>query len=614
MPDLEDAAISPNGKRNAVLFTANGLRALRILEGQKVIKTVPVGEEKIRSVSWATDDLVMVNVSRTEKLSMEFAASKAEFWRTLFIDLNGSPTRILFQNQKKIAAATFGNYGIRQVGEKRYGYFGGVALRRDENDTNIESYVFEGGAPGLYQVDFTNFSIQLVAPPAAESERRDWILDVNGKLAASLILKDNGDWRLVNGQSKLVASGKQKYGDVQLIGLGQGSQSVVLGEASPETGDMAYSEIALVEGARSPFGNGKKIDRFYNNHMTGEVLGYKTLDGGNVFFDLEVGKKRAKIAKAFPNYDSKIIDHNDKFTRAIIKTSGTKDSGTYWKVDLDAKSASPLGYEYANIMPDDVGPISTVDYVAGDGMTMSGILTLPPKSTGKNLPAIMLPHGGPNAHDEAVFDWWAQAFAARGYAVFQPNFRGSTNRDDAFARAGNGEWGKKMQSDISDGLTHLVKSGIVDPKRTCIVGASYGGYAALAGVTLQTGLYRCAVSVAGVSDLPMMIETDKRESGYDNMLARNLKVMIGAGRDLKEVSPRRFAGKTDAPVLLIHGKDDTVVPIKQSQVMADALKDAKKPFEFVILPGEDHWLSKGETRLKMLTSAIAFVEKHNPAK
>ena len=229
------------------------------------------------------------------------------------------------------------------------------------------------------------------------------------------------------------------------------------------------------------------------------------------------------------------------------------------------------------------------------------------------MPVILLPHGGPTSHDEETFDWWAQAFAALGYAVFQPNFRGSTNRDVAFKRAGHGEWGRKMQTDVSDGLAHLASQGIVDPKRACIVGASYGGYAALAGITVQQGLYRCAVSVAGVSDLSMMVSTDIVESGSDPTLKRNLKAEIGSGRKLKDVSPLRLAAKADAPVLLIHGKDDTVVPYRQSAVMADALKDAGKPHELVTLNGEDHWLSKSDTRMKMLQATVDFVKKHNPA-
>ena len=171
-----------------------------------------------------------------------------------------------------------------------------------------------------------------------------------------------------------------------------------------------------------------------------------------------------------------------------------------------------------------------------------------------------------------------------------------------------------MQTDISDGLAMLVEKGIVDSERACIVGASYGGYAALAGVTLQNGLYRCAVSVAGVADLNLMSRVEYRESGSSKVQRRSLEQQLGPRSRYKELSPRHQAERADAPILLIHGRDDTVVHYDQSLKMADALKDADKPYEFVELEGEDHWLSLGETRKAMLAAAVAFVEKHNPAK
>jgi dipeptidyl aminopeptidase/acylaminoacyl peptidase len=194
----------------------------------------------------------------------------------------------------------------------------------------------------------------------------------------------------------------------------------------------------------------------------------------------------------------------------------------------------------------------------------------------------------------------------------QPNFRGSTNRDDAFERAGYGEWGRKMQSDISDGLAELARLGIADPDRACIVGASYGGYAALAGVTLQQGLYRCAVSVAGIGDVSLMFHAENSATNRWGMLRRSLLEELGPRSGFDEISPRRFARQADAPILLIHGRDDTVVPFDQSTRMADALKDAGKTYRLVELHEEDHWLSRPDTRLQMLEEAVAFVEQYNP--
>jgi dipeptidyl aminopeptidase/acylaminoacyl peptidase len=174
-----------------------------------------------------------------------------------------------------------------------------------------------------------------------------------------------------------------------------------------------------------------------------------------------------------------------------------------------------------------------------------------------------------------------------------------------------------MQTDLSDGVRDLAAQGLIDPKRVCIVGASYGGYAALAGATLDKGVYRCATSVAGPADLKRMLtDNQKRYSTSNNSTLRYWLRFMGADGvkdpDLTVISPARLADQVEIPVLLIHGKDDTVVPYVQSQIMANALKKAGKPVELVTLEGEDHWLSSGATRLQMLTATVAFLEKNNP--
>jgi dipeptidyl aminopeptidase/acylaminoacyl peptidase len=175
-----------------------------------------------------------------------------------------------------------------------------------------------------------------------------------------------------------------------------------------------------------------------------------------------------------------------------------------------------------------------------------------------------------------------------------------------------------MQTDISDGVADLVKKGIVDPKRACIVGASYGGYAALAGVTVQQGLYRCAVSVAGVANPgDLMIAAAKANGSARMSDTRYLHAFLGVDSSsdsrLDAITPTELAGKADAPILLIHGKDDTTVPIEQSQSMERALRRADKPVEFVTMDNEDHHLLHEKTRVEMLKAAVAFVEKYNPA-
>jgi dipeptidyl aminopeptidase/acylaminoacyl peptidase len=322
--------------------------------------------------------------------------------------------------------------------------------------------------------------------------------------------------------------------------------------------------------------------------------------------------------KAFPGYIVHLASWSTDFNKLVVFTEGSDDSGTYWLVDIQKHSADPIGSQYPSVKSKDVGPVEMVDYRAQDGLALQGVLTLPPGRPAKNLPLVVLPHGGPESRDYPGFEWWAQAFASRGYAVFQPNFRGSSGYGVMFRNAGLGEWGRKMQTDISDGVAMLEKKGVVDPKRACIVGASYGGYAALAGVTVQQGLYRCAVAVAGVADLSdMLIQEHKEAAAPTSAGTRYWRAFMGAESSsdsrLDAISPSVLAGRADAPVLLIHGKDDTVVPIDQSETMESALKRAGKPVEFVKMNNEDHWLSREETRIDMLKAAVAFVEKHNPA-
>jgi dipeptidyl aminopeptidase/acylaminoacyl peptidase len=218
----------------------------------------------------------------------------------------------------------------------------------------------------------------------------------------------------------------------------------------------------------------------------------------------------------------------------------------------------------------------------------------------------------------AGFDWWAQALASRGYAVLQANFRGSTGYGRDFLEAGYGEWGRKMQTDLSDGVRWLAAEGIIDPERVCIVGASYGGYAAMAGLALDGEVYRCGVSVGGVSDLRRMVNWEARlERQRDTQTIRYWNRFMGAARlndrAVDDLSPAFLAASVDSPLLLIHGKDDTVVPIEQSRIMAEALRRAGKPVELVELPGEDHWLSRSETRRQMLIETVRFLEANNPA-
>jgi acetyl esterase/lipase len=608
LPGLESVAISPNGKGLAIVGRMKGQRQLVVLnEKREPIAIAPVSDMKIRDIQWVGDDEVMIIHSATRALGINFTADKHEFVGALVIPTDGSKHWAVFSKAQAIAKSIYGTFGLRLIDGKWQGFFGGIEFALARTGPELVNT-----APALFAVDMKEQNTRKIAR-ASDGPWRTWRIDAQGRVAATFEISEGGRWQIANAQGKILANGIDPTGDVGLLGLGKDGSTILYSVESAADGETRFFEVPLAGGNQVEFLPNANVDRLYYDRTNGWLLGY--LDGDTEeahFFDPAHEAAASKVRRAFPKLRVSIGDWTPDFSHLLVHTSGNGDSGTWYVVDIKHLRADVVGDDHPLIIPDRVGPISTVVYKAADGLELDGILTLPPGREAKNLPVILFPHGGPHSQDVAQFDWWAQAFASRGYAVFQPNFRGSTNRDDAFRRAGNGQWGRKMQTDISDGLAELVKKGIADPKRACIMGGSYGGYAALAGVTLQKGLYRCAVAVAPVSDLKTMYNTETHESGDSKMTWRSLRESLGMPSGYDAVSPRQHASSADAPILLIHGKDDTVVLYQQSTAMADALKDAGKPYELVTLKEEDHWLSRSATRKQMLEAAMAFVTKHNP--
>jgi acetyl esterase/lipase len=613
MPDIESVALSHGGDRIAAVMTQGGERFVILLTSDlRPLHKMKLDDAKVRGIEWIGDDCVAVLISRTEQRQVGFIGT--DRYETLHAFLlpadDTQDARMVFDKDPSILNAVFGSYGTRSVGGRWQVFFGGR-----ERDRGARGYAFSNRGPGLFAIDPANGNRREVAAPGSMGEGYDWLLGANGEVAATFGIDiSRGTWRVEAPGGKVLASGSSINGDADLVALGRDGRTVIYSDLNEAEGVTYWFEVPL-DGSTSPaqFAKAGEIEQLFTDRATGSLLG--VLRSGTErpeFFDPRHQAAIARIYQAFPGLLVDLKDWTSDFSRVLVRTTGNGDSGTWYFVDLAKMSAKALGYEREAIGPEHVGAISRIRYTAGDGLELEGILTLPPGREAKNLPVVLLPHGGPHAHDEPVFDWWAQAFASRGYAVFQPNFRGSTNRDEAFMRASFGQWGRAMQTDISDALAELAREGVVDPQRACIMGGSYGGYAALAGVTLQQGIYRCAVAVAPVADLPSFFTEQYNDRGRSGMLRRSLLEELGPRSGFDEISPRRHAARADAPILLIHGKDDSVVPFEQSAKMANALEEAGKPHRLVVLSEEDHWLSRAATRLQMLEEAVAFVQQHNP--
>lgn len=609
LPAFDDVSMSPSGQRLALITTLEDKRILVVFDkNRKPVLKLGVGDFKVRRVAWADDNHVLVWVSQTSNLGIGFTTAQAELSTVVVVNVEKKTSFSVFAKYPSIAGGVRRYFGVGQRDGHLYGYFSGITLQRSQL-TN--EYFLHTTDADLYEVDLDSSDARKIATAPRTETSREWLVNNNGSIAAYLDFRpDGGEWRIVNGSGKTIANGVQPLGDIDLVGFGRRTDTLLYA-VSESLGEQAWYELPLAGGeARKMFTDGG-AETVIHARSTAELIGFER-SGQQEFFNGYYRSITQLVNSTFAKLDAEMVAWDDSFDHVLVRTDGDGDAGTWWQLDMNTGSFDKLASSY-EIEASQIGPIRVIEYTATDGLEMDGILTLPPGQEAKNLPVVVLPHGGPAAHDVPHFDWMAQAFAARGYAVFQPNFRGSTGSGVQFELEGHGQWGRKMQTDISDGLAELVKQGVVDPKRACIVGASYGGYAALVGVTLQSGLYRCAVSFAGIGDLAEFRTAKLHASGGNQTVRRNLDEEIGAANTLDAVSPINFANKADAPVLLIHGKNDVVVPYGQSDDMARALRKAGKPVELVTLQGEDHWLSRSQTRTQMLEAAVGFVEKHNPS-
>lgn len=330
--------------------------------------------------------------------------------------------------------------------------------------------------------------------------------------------------------------------------------------------------------------------------------------GGFTFWDKEYQALQRGIDKALPETQNILYSFSDDERRYVVLASSDSDAGTFYLGDRDEKSLKLMAYRYRALAPERMSPKQLVRYQARDDLTIEGFLTVP-KGSGKDpLPAIVFPHGGPISFDDGGFDYWTQYFASRGYAVLQMNFRGSSGYGYDFMKSGLQNWGLEMQNDVEDGTRWLIEEGIADPERICVVGASYGGYAALMEAAGNPGLYQCAVAFAGVTDVAALVTSHRRYTNYELV-----KEQVGSNlRELRNRSPVNLAENIDIPVLLAHGSEDRSVRVSHSRRMHRALGKAGKTATYVEFEDGDHYLSNETHRLDFFRAMDAFLQTHLP--
>lgn len=347
--------------------------------------------------------------------------------------------------------------------------------------------------------------------------------------------------------------------------------------------------------------------RLIYSHKTRDVIGFyhSNTDTGKVYWDTKRERLQGGLDKVLPDTDNYLVDFSQNEELYILYMENDYSPGIYLLGDRKEGTLGGLFEQYPDIPENELSEHEFVTYTARDGTKIEGYLTLPKGAEGP-VPTILHPHGGPGAREFDGFDYWTSFFSNRGYAVFRPNFRGSTGYGYEFAKSQMKGWGLTMQDDLTDATQWLIDEKISTPDKICIVGASYGGYAALMGAVKTPDLFACAVSFAGVSNLKKLVSRSRKYVG-----SKFVKNQFGNDSDdLKARSPYYHAEKITIPVLLVHGESDRVVDLEQSEMMAEELKDLDKEVEYLELENGNHYLSIQRNRHAFFAAMDTFLKTH----
>jgi dipeptidyl aminopeptidase/acylaminoacyl peptidase len=620
LPQLSHVTLSPDGRQLAALQNHGDRTVLvtRPVDGDAVTHVLINDNERfrIRWVHWVGNERLLVSVA--------FAARRGYVGtvetRLLSIKSDGTGLLPLIQNHNS-SGGLFGRSITQQIQDDVVDW-----MPEDGRHVLLALSEPESVLPAVHRVDVTNGARKSVKSP--ERDTYTWLTDARHRVRVGV--RNTGSTQEIrvcdpDGKNWRTAWTWTALEDA-VVPLGFGTDPQELYVGAYHEGRRAIFSVRLDDPAlpRSLRYSHPTLD--VSGHLirlpgTGEVIGVRADDAEGdgpsarpELWNLAWRAQMRAVDAGLPDRDNRLLQVSLDGQRYIVHSSGNGKPGVYYVGDRGTGELSELGAKYPNLDPATLSGKKAATIQSRDGLPLNAYLTLPQgrraEDGGPTLPMVLLPHGGPHSRDDTDFDTWTEFLADRGYAVLQVNFRGSDGYGHAFAAAGLKRWGLEMQDDLTDAVQWAVASGIADPARVCIVGASYGGYAALMGVVKTPALYRCAVSFAGVSDLPDLIAHYS-----DYVLGREaMEVMVGKAwgdrERLRATSPARHADQIRVPVLLAHGTSDRVVPVDQSQTMARALRRANKPHRFIEFDQGDHQLSRYTHRLAFFKALEAFLDEH----
>ena len=603
LPTYRDPMLSPSGRQVAAEADVGGNVKLVVMDTDQPESkpmVVSLGKAELEKMHWAGESRLLLTVGTTTQME-------------------GFDIPVL-----RLLAVDIPSGAARPVDTKSRGLYGGDVLYADPTGAwaIVASQDDAFSEPSVKRVDLATGEGKII-----ERKRPnvwDWFADEQGVVRAgvaydedhwTLWYRDKPDEKLKEIRGKF---GKEQDSSVDRFTFGVGDQGTIV--TNEKTGRFAAYVYNFQTGEiGAPIYENPTVDitGIDIDPISGKVNGawYEDDRRHAVWVDPEFKRLQDQIDKALPGAENDIAGLSQDRNRVLVWSGGASDPGAYYLLDRTKMQMHPVFEPYPGVDPALLAAVTTVHYKARDGLEISAYLTLPKGREAKNLALVLLPHGGPFARDHWQYDPLAQLLANRGYAVLQPEFRGSTGFGKDFVAKGYGEFGRKMQDDIDDGVDWLAKSGQIDPKRVCIVGLSYGGYAAMWGAIRSPNRYRCAASWAGPSDLGAQLKYDRKDFAATRYFRDWQKKVAGEGKvDLATVSPITYAAGLKVPLLIAHGEKDQTVPPKQSYAMVTALQKAQIPnVTTAFYADSGHDFGSSATLNDFLSKLDAFLAKYNPA-
>lgn len=630
-PAFRSAGISPDGRYVIGIRTderGDTLIRLDWRTGQaNVLQQVTRGEaqNQIDWVEWKTNTRLVMSISTTRRATMREARGahirSAEevsvgVTRIVAINSDGSDLRAMFEGQTRNLAWGGASTALSDV------------LPADPDHVLIQAYGPNGR--GLYRANVNTGRTERVDEGGWDGA--GWSLDGAGNAVLRYeALRGGAGYRVYRrapGASNWITFAEFRGGEQnQNPDFGAVAPGPAPGQvwvyARPEGHDRAG--LYLFDAATGQYGEP------HYEHAQADFTGniWISRDKTRVFaacavyqrrecryFDEDVGRNIRAVNAFFERQaDVTLVNMSEDGNIWLVYVQGPVTTPSYYIYDRAERAVLPVTATRP-LTDDMLSPMEVVAYTGRDGAALWGYLTTPRSAPATGAPLVVYVHGGPESRDYYGFNQMVQFLASRGYLVFQPQFRGSGGFGMEMALAGRRQWGQRMQHDVTDGVLHLVESGRVDPRRICIVGGSYGGYAALAGATLTPDVYACAIGINGVYDLREMLRWEALEGGRRSWALDYWRNSIGDPSTdramLDAASPRQQAAAARAPVLVIAGDQDWTVPVEQSREMRDALQRAGRNFRYVEYPDVGHsWYGwEIDERIALFEEVERFLGQH----